>query len=363
MSYTKIFILMIFMIGCSNNSTDPEQTVQLSGHVYYDGVPAANAIIRVDESPAHTSATDQAGYFEVANLKKGSHMLNIYKDIVDQSYSTKTIPIELNQDIYFNQLLLPRGVRLLEPENVSDNSMWLRWTSTNAPDFREYKIFRHETSGLDETTGTLIHVATGITDTTFNVISLNPYQTYFYRVYIMNDIGKLGGSNIVSATTQNINLITNGSFEIIDAYTEFADGWETSSSLNKYASIDPTRAHEGTHSVRFHTAAGEYSFTTISIDLDPKLLLPAKKYELSMWITHDSLALNHTGWIDIPPAGSHLKHFDGPHKPSGWNQHKEIINTPPDMTGSYYGFQFHYAQILDEMRLKYRSTSGSMILC
>ena len=227
--------------------------------------------------------------------------------------------------------------------------MLLRWTATDAVDFREYKIYQHETSGLDETTGTLIHVSTGIDDTVFTAVSLVPFNTYYFRVYVMNEYGKLGGSNIVSSKTQNANLIGNGGFEIIDPYTNFAEGWNLSAMQSTYAEIDQTQSFDGNNSLHFYGIQGVYAFSSIDTDIDPNLLIPDKKYELTMWVKHDSLAVYHTGWIDLYPGLGRLYQIDGPKKISDWMQHKKVFYTPASLEGTYYGFQFHFAQIVNQI--------------
>ena len=347
MRWYLLVALMLVIFGCKNNSTDPAGTFKLSGYVYYGGVAAKNASIRVDDSSHHTAASNEQGYFEINNLEKGSHTLYIHKDLPNNSFSMVTMPVEITQDVNLDNLLLPRGVQLLPPENITSNSLHLKWTATDAADFREYKVYQHETSGLDETTGTLIHVATSIEDTVFSVTSLSPFNPYYFRIYVMNDYGKLGGSNIVSALTENQNLIANSGFEVIDSYSNFAQGWETSPSA--YVEIDQTESYDGNNSLHFYGVQGEYSFATVSIDIDPNLFLAGTAYELSMWVKHDSLADYHSGWIDIYPGTFHFLHFDGPRQSSEWVRHTKILYTPSDMTGSYYGFQIHFAQMIKDI--------------
>jgi len=89
--------------------------------------------------------------------------------------------------------------------------------------FYEYKIYRHYHTGLDENTGTLIHVSTSADDTIFNDIGtdleygLTPATTYYYRVYINNNFGRLGGSNIIGVTTNK--------WENENNFTVFLDGF------------------------------------------------------------------------------------------------------------------------------------------
>ena len=44
-------------------------------------------------------------------------------------------------------LLLPKALLMYHPDSVSENSAKLTWSPTDANDFREYKIYKHTTSG------------------------------------------------------------------------------------------------------------------------------------------------------------------------------------------------------------------------
>ena len=107
-------------------------------------------------------------------------------------------------------LLLPVPVKLLEPESVSSTSIKLNWNRCNADDFREYKIYIHHTNALDESSGTLLHIATDVNDTTLSIkegdfwwagTTLTPNSTYYFRVFVMNSHGRMSGSNILDVTT------------------------------------------------------------------------------------------------------------------------------------------------------------------
>ena len=116
-----------------------------------------------------------------------------------------------------------------------------------------------------------------------------------------------------------------------------------------YAEIDQTQSFEGNKSLHFYGIQGQYAFSSIDTEIDPHLLIPDKKYELSMWVKHDSLAVYHTGWIDLFPVLDRLYQIDGPKEISGWIQHKKVFYTLASLQGTYYGFQFHFAQIVNEI--------------
>jgi hypothetical protein len=342
--------VIALFLSCSDNATDPKNAFKVSGYVYYNQTAVHNALVKVDENSELYSFTDKSGFFEIDEVTPGPHQLTIHKDLSDSSFSTRSVSIDVQDNISLDRLILPRGVQIFQPENITSNFVQLKWTSTDATDFREYKLYQHETSGLDESTGTLVHVSTDISDTSSTIGDLNPFKTYFFRVYVMNEYGKLGGSNIVSCTTENINLINNGSFEIINTYTNFADGWNIGSVIqNTYVEIDQTKSYEGNNSLHFWGHKGDYAFSTVETNLDPDQYLPDSKYELSMWVKHDSLASYHQGWIDIYPSNIRMYSINGPKSMSDWRQHTVIFNTPSTMEGTYYGFQFHFSQIMNQI--------------
>lgn len=149
----------------------------------------------------------------------------------------------MNADINLDFLKLPIPVFMYTPLQIDNSALKISWSPTNAADFREYKIFRHNSSGLDETTGELIHISTSISDTVFIDEYIISLQEYYYRTYIMNEYGKLGGSNIVSIETENSNLFPDGGFETATAL----DYWDLQ--VNSYTCLDSTIYKDGKYSL------------------------------------------------------------------------------------------------------------------
>ena len=128
----------------------------------------------------------------------------------------KTVDLSVNEDIELNDLRLPKAVILYEATGVTEIDSEIAWSPTDDSEFREYKLYRHNTTGLDETTGLLIHVATSVNDTTFTDTDLTPLSDYYYRVFVLDDFGRIGGSNIIGITTEEAILLKNGGFESIE---------------------------------------------------------------------------------------------------------------------------------------------------
>jgi len=193
----KCFLLIVFLIlsvifSCKKNNTDPTKSYSVSGKIISDSKPIENATVSLNDKINFTTQSNSEGDFIINDVPEGEYTLNIEKTQPDGSYIKKSSDISVLNNINFESLLLPKGVKLSNPFDVTSTTMHLSWSPTDANDFREYKLYSHTTSGLDENTGTLVHVATAINDTQFTVTNLNPLTDYFFRVYIMNEFGKLG---------------------------------------------------------------------------------------------------------------------------------------------------------------------------
>ena len=228
MKYFLILILVgIIIIGCSNEATDPNDGLySISGKVSNSYGPVSNAKVTVDNKINWETTTSSTGEFSISNVSSGDHILFVKKEGQDENFVEGNYPIYVNTNLTLNNLILPIPVRLYPPTNITQTEMTIIWNKTDAPDFREYKLYRKDTPGLDETTGELIFVSTSIEDTSFVDDNLIPYETYYYRVYLMNEFGRMGGSNIANAPTLGGNLIPDGSF---DDPTSFNNNWFISS--------------------------------------------------------------------------------------------------------------------------------------
>lgn len=200
----SVWILFSFS-GCEKDSG----IYDISGRALFDnGTPASRASVFLDNESRST--TDSLGYFTISDVVAGKHTLKVFTS--DQSgYSESEREIEVGGgDLDLDEYLLPVPVQLLEPTGVTSKSLTLHWNRSHADDFREYKIYVHHSSALDESTGTLLHIATDVRDTILVVeegdfwwagSTLTPNTTYYFRVFVMNAYGRLSGSNILEVTT------------------------------------------------------------------------------------------------------------------------------------------------------------------
>ncbi len=196
--------MLVLFFGCEKNSVNPDgEFFTVEGKVLNSAGPVENATVKIDNALNWTTKTSSDGSFTIKDVTKGSHELSIKQQSDNGQFSIRNENIEVNKDLLLEALLLPKPVHLEEAvidQELTVNKINLVWTRSTASDFREYKIYKHTTSGLDETTGELIHVATTALDTSF-VDSMSHSSRFFYRVFVLNEYGQIGGSNIIEVKT------------------------------------------------------------------------------------------------------------------------------------------------------------------
>ena len=146
MKYFLILILFgIIIIGCSNESTDPNNGLYLiSGKVSNSYGPVSNAKVTVDNKTNWETTTSSAGEFSISNVSSGDHTLYVEKKEQDEEFVEMKYPISVNTNLTLNNLILPIPVRLYTPTNITQTEMTIIWNKTDAQDFREYKLYRKD---------------------------------------------------------------------------------------------------------------------------------------------------------------------------------------------------------------------------
>ncbi len=97
----------------------------------------------------------------------------------------------------------PDPVTLNPPFSITENAISLSWTRSSATDFASYRLYRAKQSNVDsDPERRLLSTIDGAANTTFddrNEVEEN--RTYYYRVDVVDQLGAVGKSNVVSATT------------------------------------------------------------------------------------------------------------------------------------------------------------------
>lgn len=338
-----LIIMLQFIIGCTEQSTSPEDVFSVEGIVLSKSNPVEGALVTIESEPNLDTTTDNQGKFKLLNVPKGNHNLIITKSNADGSFSERTTAITVESDVLLDNIILPQGVQLFSLQNITDKSAKLIWSATDATDFREYKIYSHTSSGLDETTGLLIHVSTAFDDTVFNVSGLNPLTEYFFRVYVMNDYGRLGGSNIISGTTMNFQIIKNGSFEIL-GNNGYPENWNAENFGTLWL-VDSTVVQDGKYSLSVHDQAGVIMPWQ---SINPSYLVADSRYRLTYWVKHEALQSSNyleefAIFMDNTEFTWHIEinKVSGPVLESDWEEYTFEF-TMPSVTASNFNIRLYF---------------------
>jgi len=207
----RIILLTAIILILGSCTHDPVPTHNLSGFVYYQGHPSGDipVALKTGRTVVRSAQTDRDGYFSFVDLPESRYTVTAQQAYDNGSFVENSADLVLAGDVQIDTLHLPEPVVLHPVMEFTNKSVTLAWSEYPAGNFYEYKIYRHTTSGLDETTGILIHISTSPEDTVFTdtgaemMGGLAPNTTYYYRVYVNNEYGRLNGSNIQSVATSN----------------------------------------------------------------------------------------------------------------------------------------------------------------
>ena len=338
----KIILMLIlgsFFLSCSEKSTNPEQTeFSLSGNLIHDNKSLSNATVSLDNKINFTTTSNSDGRFTINNIPKGEYNLIIEKTFDNGSFLEKSTVVEVNSDVDLKEIKLPLGVYMYEPKNLTSSEVTILWSPTEANDFREYKLFRNTTSGIDENNGTLVHVSTTINDTSFVDTNLNPLSDYFYRVYIMNEFGKLGGSNIVKITTSNNSLIENGDFEEVGV-DSLPTKWDFRNNLDIFDVISDGEAYSGQNYLLINPNRYVYdlSWGSLQYRVPYTNLVPDSQYSIEFWYYIDELNGNAELFVEFNPEQStsiwdritNQQQYE-------WLQYERSFTVPSNISEDYY---------------------------
>jgi fibronectin type 3 domain-containing protein len=106
------------------------------------------------------------------------------------------------------QYILPDLIQIASPPEApelsavgsKEDQIELAWISSSIPDFKRYRIYRSESSTVDEGS----ELVTTITDQnaeSYTDEELDPNTRYYYRLFIYDNSGLSAGSNTVNRTT------------------------------------------------------------------------------------------------------------------------------------------------------------------
>lgn len=275
--------------GEGTSTGEVEASLVVQGLVTSAGAPVEGAEVSLDDAATWSTRTKRDGSFVFSDVSNGEHVVHVQTGASAGSFQMRSTNIDVEAAVEL-AIRLPNPVSL---EVSGDGPLTLEWSATDAEDFREYKLYAHDTAGLDETTGELIFVGTSRDEVSFVHQELEGHKEYYYRVFVLNEFGQLAGSNIVSKTTGSKNLIVDGGFE-----SGTLDAWDV---RDGNVRVDSERVHDGQYSVYLNNAEREICCPNVLMTSTyPISLTAGERYELSAWIKAEGVNNGMgTVWIDV----------------------------------------------------------------
>jgi hypothetical protein len=164
-----LFVFIFATVSCINDYYIKD-TIKISVVVLSNTkTPEDNLIVSIGYFQNLTS-TNSEGFFQIEGVAIGVHDLKIYKSESEADadlFVQRIFKIAVNTDTDLERLTLPNPVVLEIPTEITASSARITRNKSVSDNFREYNLYRHGSSGLDETTGTLAHVATDSDESTF----------------------------------------------------------------------------------------------------------------------------------------------------------------------------------------------------
>lgn len=185
----------------------------------------------------------------------------------------QAVPLEIDETLSFTDP--PESVYLHPVADSTVSSISLRWDTYAGDYFRSYKLYRDTEPGVDNTSR-IVSTISNINTSTYTDAGLIEHRTYYYRIYVVNDLDEMTGSNERVAHT-------------FDAYP-------TAVILDSLSAIGDDRltlTWSKNTNTDFHSYRIYYSLT-------PGVTLESPSIGLQPWITdRDSTYFDHTGIDNI----------------------------------------------------------------
>ena len=109
--------------------------------------------------------------------------------------------VEFEPSTKFNFTDAPESIKLIGSIDSTTSSITIKWEQSKDEYFRSYRIYRGEEPGVTESPKFFIKELSNIYQTTYPDGSLKEGKTYYYRVFVVNDLLETAGSNEVALNT------------------------------------------------------------------------------------------------------------------------------------------------------------------
>ena len=129
---------------------------------------------------------------------------------------------------------------VLDPvSGATKTSLELSWSTSDAPDFASYQVFRSETPGVTFNDA-LVTTLAGLNSGSYTDMGLPGKTTFYYRLFVVSTADIYSGSNEVSGTT-----LAGIDYPFFDDMEASGNNWSPEPSAI-WTWITPASAHSGT---------------------------------------------------------------------------------------------------------------------
>jgi len=145
-----------------------------------------------------------------AGTNDGTVNITISRDGVSPGNYSGTVTIDSDGGTDYVEISMtmpadepPSAVTLVDPSNITVNSMTLSWSRNIESDFAAYLLY-YDTSPAVTENSTLATTITDNNTNSYTISSLSTSTTYYFRIYVMDAVQQTTGSNVVTASTSAI---------------------------------------------------------------------------------------------------------------------------------------------------------------
>lgn len=111
----------------------------------------------------------------------------------------ESVPLEWENRLSFTDP--PEAVQLFGSIDSTTSQITITWEESTEENFASYKIYRDTQTGVTDDPALFVRGLDFITQTTYPDSDLDQGVTYYYRIYVANDLNETAGSNEIYAST------------------------------------------------------------------------------------------------------------------------------------------------------------------
>lgn len=131
------------------------------------------------------------------SIFRGTDLITVVS-FIDQ-VGNESVPLEWGNRISFTDP--PDAVQLFGSIDSTTSQITITWEESEEENFASYRIYRDTQTGVTDDPALFLRGLDFITQTTYPDSDLDQGVTYYYRIYVANDLGETAGSNEISAST------------------------------------------------------------------------------------------------------------------------------------------------------------------